>query len=156
MQELSGTIASSFTHYFEGFGRQVHALSERLSIEQFWKKPHPFGNSFGNLVLHLTGNLSYYIGTEIEGSGYVRDREAEFAEVVDGSKELALASLDAAVRMVIESLKNQSEVDWPKAYVAKGVDDVPDRFSMYLRCCVHFHHHIGQMIYIVKAWELSK
>jgi len=33
-----------------------------LSEEQFWIKPFAFGNSFGHLVLHLTGNLNYYIG----------------------------------------------------------------------------------------------
>jgi len=104
------------------------------------------------LVLHLIGNLSYYIGAEIEGSGYVRDRGAEFGEVVSGSKEASLAGLDAAVVEVIRSLKNQNETVWPQAYSAKGADDVPDRFSMYLRCCVRFHHHIGQMTYIVKAW----
>ena len=153
MKELSDTISTGFEHYFEGFRRQVHSLAGRLSNEQFWKKPHPYGNSFGNLVQHLTGNLSYYIGTEIEGSGYVRDRDAEFAAVLDGSKDQALANLDAAVCEVIQSLQKQTATDWTKAYVAKGVDDVPDRFSMYLRCCVHFHHHIGQMIYIVKAWE---
>jgi len=39
-----------------------------LSNEQFWPKPYPYGNSIGHLVLHLTGNLNYYIGARVGGN----------------------------------------------------------------------------------------
>jgi hypothetical protein len=69
MNNLSDTIAAGFIHYYQDFGRRVHTLAERLSQEQFWIKPYSYGNSFGNLTLHLTGNLNYYIGAKIGGSG---------------------------------------------------------------------------------------
>ena len=147
-------MSGGFTHYFRDFRERVHALSQKLNEEQFWRKPYPYGNSVGNLVLHLTGNLNYYIGTQIENTGYVRDRELEFTDVQLGKKAAVLKDMDAAVAMVIQSLERQSEVDWSCTYSAVGVDDVPDRFNIYLRCCVHFHHHIGQMIYLVK--ELTR
>lgn len=154
--ELSQVISNGFEHYFEEFRCKVHHLSERLTPQQFWARPHPYGNSFGNLVLHLTGNLNYYIGTQIEGTGYVRDRDREFEPISEGEKEPVLSDLDRAVRMVIDSLQAQREGDWGAGYHAQGVTDVHDRFGMFLRCCVHFHHHIGQMIYLVKAWEEQK
>ncbi len=51
-----------------------------LSDEQIWTRPYPYGNSIGNLVLHLTGNLNNYFGGEMGGTGYVRNRPLEFAE----------------------------------------------------------------------------
>ncbi|WP_254509910.1 DinB family protein [Anatilimnocola floriformis] len=151
--ELSTTIAAGFGHYFHDFARRVRTMASNLTDDQFWAKPYPYGNSFGNIVLHLIGNLSYYIGTQIEHTGYVRDRDSEFAIVQQGrKKDEILAELDETVAMVIRSLGNQADNDWSRQYVAQGVDDVPDRFSIYLRCCVHFHHHIGQMTYLMKEW----
>jgi hypothetical protein len=154
MNKLSNTIATGFIHYYEGYGRRVHTLAEQLSEEQFWIKPYSYGNSFGNLVLHLTGNLNYYIGAQIANSGYIREREREFTENRFQEKESVLHNLNRAIDLVIKTLKNQREDDWLQAYQATGVDDVKDRFNIYLRCAVHFHHHLGQMIYLVE--ELTK
>jgi hypothetical protein len=51
-------------------------------------------------VLHLTGNLNYYIGAQIANTGYVRDRPREFNEPAPPSKEEALKRFDEAVMMV--------------------------------------------------------
>ena len=154
MNQLSSTVSVGFKHYFQGFGRQVHELANRITDKQFWTKPYPYGNSFGNLVLHLTGNLNYYIGARIEDTGYVRNRELEFTDIQIGRMPEVLGAMDEAIAMVTRSLERQSEEDWVREYQAIGADDVHDRFSMYLRCCLHFHHHLGQMIYLVK--ELSR
>ena len=131
-------------------------MADTLSTEQFWSKPYPYGNSFGNLVQHIDGNLNYYLGTQIMQTGYVRNREQEFAAVEAGDKSAALKQLSDTVNMVVQSLAQQSESDWSKAYNAVGVDDIDNRFEIYLRCAAHFHHHIGQMTYIVKEWTARK
>ncbi len=155
MHQLSTTIALGFAHYFQDFGQRVHTLADQLSEEQFWTKPYSYGNSFGNLVLHLTGNLNYYIGSQIENTGYVRDRELEFKDVQLGHKLEILVKLDESIALVVDSINRQKAEDWVREYRAVGADDVPDRFSMYLRCSVHFHHHIGQMIYLVKELRVK-
>ena len=150
----SPAIASAFIHQFTDFRRRVHTLAQELNEEQFWIKPYSYGNSFGNLVLHLTGNLNYYIGAQIAQTGYIRKRELEFTETHVGKKEEVLRELDAAIDTVIATLESQTDSDWEMAYSAVGVDDVNNRIGIYLRCAVHFHHHIGQMIYLVK--ELTR
>jgi hypothetical protein len=150
MNNLPNTVADGFIYYYWDFARRVNTLSEKLSEEQFWEKPYPYGNSFGNLVLHITGNLNYYIGAQIANTGYIRERELEFAEGHTERKDEVLSKLDEAVDIVIETLKSQTNQTWGEEYAAVGVDDVKDRFSIYLRGAVHFHHHIGQMIYLVK------
>jgi uncharacterized damage-inducible protein DinB len=150
MNNLSNTVADGFINYYRDSARRVGSLAEKLSEEQFWEKPYPYGNSFGNLVLHITGNLNYYIGAQIATTGYVRERELEFAENQTERKDEVLRKLSEAVDIVIETLKIQTDRTWEEKYTATGVDDVTDRFGIYLRCAVHFHHHTGQMIYLVK------
>ncbi len=90
MSDLSETISNGFAHYYLDFLKRVESMAERLSEEEFWEKPYPYGNSFGNLVLHLCGNMNYYIGSQIEETGYSRDREAEFTAKWYGQKERAI------------------------------------------------------------------
>lgn len=155
MDKLDQTVASGFIHAYRDYALRAHALSENLSDEQFWTKPYPYGNSFGHLTLHLIGNLNYYIGAQIAGTGYLRDREREFTEQAPPSKAEVLRRLDETVDMVVATLETQTAEDWSKEYAATGAgDSVKDRFSIFLRCATHFHHHVGQMIYLEK--ELSK
>src|SRR5262244_2978998 len=108
MNELSNAVANGFIHAYRDYVHRAHALSEKLSEEQFWIKPYPYGNSFGHLTLHIIGNLNYYIGTEIANTGYVRDREREFTEKAPPSKEEVLRRLDEAVDLVVATLETQT------------------------------------------------
>jgi len=152
MTEIKDSIASALVGRFTKFASVVHDLAAPLSEQQFWAKPFPFGNSFGHLVLHLTGNLNYYIGAQIAGTGYVRDRPREFSDAAPPSKAEALKKFDEAIAMVIQTTRSQSPEDWTKAYTATG-SDAKDRFEMVLQCTTHLHHHIGQMIYIEFEWK---
>jgi hypothetical protein len=152
MSDLSNSLATSLAGRYTKFAGVVRDLAAPLSEEQFWTKPFPFGNSFGHLVLHLTGNLSYYIGAQIAGTGYVRDRAREFSETAPPPKQEALKKFDAAIAIVLQTIRNQSAEDWSKPYIATG-SDAPNRLDMVLQCATHLHHHIGQMIYIAFEWK---
>ena len=147
MTDLKSTIDSGLAARYTKLAGVVRELAAPLSEEQFWAKPFPFGNSFGNLVLHLTGNLNYYIGAQIAGTGYVRDRPQEFADATQPSKEDVMNKFDDTVEMVVRTIRNQSAEDWSKEYMAVGVD-ARDRFEVSLLCATHLHHHIGQMMYL--------
>src|SRR5215813_11036790 len=105
MSALNDTVISGFAERYEMLASLVRKLAEPLSDEQFWQKPFQFGNSFGHLVLHLTGNLKYYIGAEIAGTGYVRDRDREFTEKDRPSKAEAMKSFDEAAAMVSRAIR---------------------------------------------------
>ena len=152
---LSTTIGASFDHDFNIFAQKVRELASGLSEEEFWTKPYPYGNSVGHLVLHLTGNLSYYIGTQIAQTGYVRNRDREFTDTDRRPKEDVLKALDETVAMVAQTVLAQSAQEWVLPYQATGVD-VSTRFNVVLLCAEHFHHHIGQMIYLVKERERQR
>jgi hypothetical protein len=153
MADLKETMASSLAARYTTLAGWVRELAAPLSEEQFWTKPFSFGNSFGNLVLHLTGNLNYYIGAQIAGTGYVRDRPQEFSEASRPSKAEVMKKFDEAVEMVVRTIRNQSGDDWSKAYSGTGVD-AKNRFEIVLQCATHLHHHIGQMMYL--GFELKR
>ncbi|MFZ0734543.1 MAG: DinB family protein [Candidatus Sulfotelmatobacter sp.] len=152
MPDLDTTLASVLADRYNANLARVHELAAPLIGKQFWTKPFPYGNSFGHLVLHLTGNLSYYIGAQIANTGYVRDRPREFNDPNPPSKEIALQRLDDAVSMVVKTIRAQSAEDWAKSYSAVG-SNCSNRLDMVVQCAAHMQHHIGQMIYLAYEWQ---
>jgi len=153
---LSSLASQSLSAHFDRVRRKIHTLVEPLSTEQLWIRPYPYGNSVGHLLLHVTGNLNYYIGTQIAGTGYVRDRPKEFADTSGRPKDEVLADFDRAVDMVVATLATQSEADWQAPYHGVGAEDITDRLSMFLRCATHADHHAGQIIYLAKQLAVGR
>ena len=153
MADLKSTIAAGLTARYTKLAADVGELAAPLSDEHFWTKPFAFGNSFGHLVLHLTGNLNYYVGAQIVGTGYVRDRPLEFSDATRPSKAEVLKKFDQAIAMVVGAIGSQSAEDWSKEYTAVGAN-ARDRLEMVLQCATHLHHHVGQMMYL--GFELKR
>jgi uncharacterized damage-inducible protein DinB len=147
MSDLQSTLASVLTARYTQNAARVHELAAPLTNAQFWQKPFPFGNSFGHLVLHLTGNLNYYIGAQIAQTGYIRDRPREFNDPNPPSKEEGLNRFDDAVAMVQRTIHAQSPDDWSAEYSGVGTN-AANRLDMIMQCAAHIQHHIGQMIYL--------
>ena len=153
MSGLNHTLASVLAGSFSANAARIRELAAPLSQDQFWNKQFSFGNSFGHLVLHLTGNLNYYVGAQIAETGYVRDRPREFTETDFPAKEEALRALDEAVAMAVRTVQSQSAEDWAKSYSAVRTN-CSNRLEMVTQCAAHMQHHIGQMIYL--AYECQR
>ena len=149
---LDVTLTSALCDRFNTNAARIRELALPLSEDQFWGKPFPFGNSFGHLVLHLTGNLNYYVGAQIAKTGYVRDRAREFNDPNPPPKDEALQRLQEAVVMVIATVGEQSAADWSASYSAVGTN-CSNRLDMVIQCAAHMQHHIGQMIYLGYEWQ---
>jgi uncharacterized damage-inducible protein DinB len=154
MAEINETVAAGLASYYEFVAEQLHKWVDPLSNEQFWRKPYPYGNSVGHLVLHLTGNLNYYIGAQVAETGYVRDRDREFTDKQPPSKEVALHAFDSTIAMVVATIRRQSAADWGKPYTANLEPEAADRFQIFVRCAGHAYHHVGQILYLTR--ELAR
>jgi len=152
MPDLHSTLSTVLIDRYTVNAARVRELAAPLSDAQFWQKPFPFGNSFGHLVLHLTGNLSYYIGAQIARTGYIRDRPREFNDPNPPSKEVALKRFDDAIAMVLSTIRAQSAEGWSVGYTAVGAN-AGNRLDMVVQCAAHMQHHIGQMIYLGHEWQ---
>ena len=155
MSGLQETLASVLADRYSTNAARVRELAAPLTNEQFWQKPFPYGNSFGHLVLHLTGNLNYYIGSQIARTGYVRDRPREFTDPNPPSKEEALQRFDESVAMVKQTVRAQSADNWSSEYSAVGTN-AKNRLDMIMQCAAHIQHHIGQMIYLGYQWQQAR
>jgi uncharacterized damage-inducible protein DinB len=153
MADLSNTVGTCFADRFAEIRAKLHTWVAPLSDHQFWTNPFPYGNDIGHLVLHLTGNLNYYIGARIALSGYVRERDREFNEDARPGKDQVLQEFDRAIAMVWETVLKQSAEDWSKEYSAQGVAS-RNRFAIVLDCAAHADHHVGQIINLSR--ELSR
>ena len=147
------TIGRGLAAHYDRVRGKIHALVDSLSTEQLWWRPYPYGNSIGHLLLHLTGNLNYYIGTEIVRTGYVRDRPLEFADASHRPKDEVLRDFDSAVDLVVATLAAQRDEDWGRPYRAVGAEDITERLGMFVRCAAHADHHAGQIIYLCKELD---
>ena len=152
MPNLHSTVSSVLVDRYTANAARVRELAASLTDAQFWHKPFPFGNSVGSLVLHLTGNLNYYIGAQIAKTGYVRDRPREFNNPDPSQKDEVLKRFDDAVDMVLQTIRAQSPEDWSAEYSGVGTG-AKNRLAMVTQCAVHMQHHIGQMIYL--SYELK-
>ena len=150
MPDLKQTVVQTLTTRYTKLAASVNELAAPLTEEQFWSKPFNFGNSFGHLVLHLTGNLNYYVGAQIAATGYQRDRPREFAEAARPSKQETLRKFDEVIALVVRTIESQTEQDWSKPFEAER-SDARTRFEIILQCATHLHHHIGQMMYLCFA-----
>ncbi len=148
MTELSNTISRAMESEYRMRAAELHKWVDPLSDEQFWTNPFSHGNSVGNLILHLTGNLNYYIGAQVAGTGYMRNRDLEFSENRRPAKNQVLKKFDETIAMVVATIEDQSEEDWSRPYAAEREPESRDRFSIFLRCSAHLYHHVGQLIYL--------
>jgi uncharacterized damage-inducible protein DinB len=151
--DLANVVKAALVANLEELRDAIRTLAEPLSEEQFWRKPVEPGNSFGHLVLHLTGNLSHFAGSQLGGTGYVRDREREFTETQLPTRAEALARLDDAVavfRRVVEALPPDRFAEpHPEARMGTVVNAL-------MRLVAHFAIHRGQMSYIARLVNPAK
>ena len=145
--DLLSLTRTALIEQLEQLRDEVRKLAEPLPEEKWWVKPVEPGNSVGHLILHLTGNLNYFVGGMLGHTGYVRDREREFTEQAPPPKAVVLANLDDAVTTFRRVVGGLSAEDLAAAH--------PDaRFGPVFKALVHFVTHFalhrGQMSYLVR------
>lgn len=124
----------------------VSELESYTSEQTLWIAPEGINNSAGNLALHLVGNLNHFIGTVLGETGYVREREAEFAnknipkdkivrDIRDTSAMISavLADLDSEVLSGIYPIE------------VFGQPMTVEYFLIHLQS--HLNYHLGQVNY---------
>jgi uncharacterized damage-inducible protein DinB len=148
MADLSAMIAGDLSSYYEYIAAHTHKWVDPLTPEQFWRNPYPYGNSVGHLILHMTGNLNYYIGARVADSGYIRNRDQEFKETDKPEKTKVMHAFDQTIAMVVATIQKQSLDDWMKAYSGDREPEAKERFMIFLRCAGHAYHHVGQLIFL--------
>jgi hypothetical protein len=135
------------TRELAAFAREVELFPDD---ETLWKTLPGITNSAGNLALHACGNLRHFVGAVLGGTGYVRDRPAEFA-TRQGRREDVARELRATADLVTAVLGRvePAVLDLPFPEAHDGIR-LPGRlFLMHLS--VHLAFHLGQAGYLRRA-----
>lgn len=108
------------------------------SSELVWTAAPGVANSAGTLVLHLEGNLREYIGRQLGGIAYSRNRDDEFKIRGLDKDELCrrIAHLRDTIPAVIASLSpDRLATRYPEAFL--------ERELSVQASLVHLHGHLG-------------
>jgi uncharacterized damage-inducible protein DinB len=127
---------------------QVRTSIEALNDEQVWWRPNEHTNSVGNLVLHVSGSMRYYLSRGVGGFEYDRNRPAEFAERGPITRQQLLAAFDEAIS---EAGKVLDSFDTSRFLQPSDEPDyVPTNFDVIFNVAIHLATHAGQIVYIAK------
>lgn len=114
--------------------------------DSLWSIEAGISNSAGNLCLHLIGNLNMYIGKELGGTGYVRNRQQEFSLKNIPRTEL-LEKIDATIAMIPAVLDNLTEADLAADYPVLVFQEKTSTEYMLIHLTTHLTYHLGQINY---------
>lgn len=123
-----------------GFALELDAYPDDASV---WTLPVGVRNSTGTLTLHGCGNLRHFIGAVLGKSGYVRDRDAEFA--LRGLPRVELEMLIAVTRDEIARALDQLDSDLLSRDYPLPVGKVTLSTGQFLvHLATHLTYHLGQ------------
>lgn len=130
--------------------RDLRAVAREIDAypddETLWRTAPGVPNSAGTLALHLAGNLEHFIGAVLGGTGYVRDREAEFA-ARDLTRALLRRRIDAAADAVDATLAQLAPAQWEAEYPIPIGGRKLGTATFLFHLATHLAYHLGQIDY---------
>ena len=136
-------IATVMTRELKALRREVESYPDDAKL---WESAPGITNPGGNLVLHLAGNIQYFVGAVLGGSGYKRYRDAEF-----GSRDIPRADLlreiDGALAAVQSGLARVNDADLSKPFPEAVGGVTPTMGAFLAHLAVHLGYHLGQVDY---------
>ena len=137
---LAESLATLFARDLAAFRRTIAAFPDDRGP---WTPVPGVPNTAGTLALHAAGNLRHFVGAALGGTGYVRDRAAEFTRR-DVSRAELVAGLEAAEQEVKATLAAldpaalEAEHPVPPAGLRVSTADY------LIHLATHLSFHLGQ------------
>lgn len=140
---LLPTLKTLFQRELGKLKKEIESYQEESKL---WFVEKRISNSAGNLCLHLIGNLNTYLGKELGGTGYIRNRELEFSQKNIPRSEL-LMMLDATLLVVEDTLDQLSPEQLDKEYPVRVFDYGMTTGFFLVHLLAHLTYHLGQINY---------
>ena len=132
------------------FVRDLKKLKQEIesykSEQNIWKIDGNIANTAGNLCLHLVGNLNTYIGKELGGTGYIRNRDLEFSQKDVSQKEL-VQKVEQTIEVVDQSLAKLTDTELEEEYPLLVYETRSTTGHMLGSLLAHLGYHLGQINY---------
>lgn len=125
-----------------------------LPRQAVWARPNHSCNSIGNLLLHLTGNVSEWILGGIGGRQVSRHRAGEFAQRQGADADQLLDKLEVVLREADTVLAGLTDADLQRSVAIQGRDTTV--LAAVYHVVEHFAMHTGQIIFLTKMYAPDK
>jgi hypothetical protein len=138
---LAADLAALLDRDLRTLRRELEAYPDE---RQIWQAVPGLANTAGTLALHLAGSLQHFVGARWGGTGYVRNRDAEFARR-DVSRAELIAEIERARAAVAAGLRairpEETDAEYPERIGGCRV-----RTGDFLvHTAVHLAYHLGQV-----------
>lgn len=140
---LTDSLIKLYNRDLENVAKEINLYGNETDI---WKTADGINNSAGNLVLHLLGNLNTYIGKNLGGHDYVRDRPAEFSLKNIPKSEL-LSGIESIKVIIEKSLTSLKSEDLDAIYPEETLGYPMSTEYFLCHILAHLNYHLGQINY---------
>jgi len=120
--------------------------------KNLWKLTGDVKNPAGNLTLHLCGALQHFIGAVLGNSGYIRNRDAEFADK-NIPREKLIQEIHKTIAAVKNALATYDGNDLDKEYPIMVLGKTSTKGFFLVHLVSHFSYHLGQINYLRRILE---
>ncbi len=141
---ISTDLAALFARDLERLAQELRAFPDTVAL---WRTAPGVSNAAGTLALHLEGNLREYVGHQLGGIAYVRDRQLEFSarEVSQAELVRRIEAVRDTIPPVIAALAPVTlDAPYPEPY--NGTPLSAGKFLLHLYG--HLSYHLGQIDYL--------
>ena len=132
------------------FERDLNKLIDEIDAYKnepvLWKTDKEISNSAGNLTLHLIGNLNHFIGAQLGGTSYVRNRELEFNDK-NVPKAALIEDIRALKKIIPDTLDRISDEQLQAEYPLVVFGEPMTTEYMLIHLMTHLSYHLGQINY---------
>lgn len=143
---------AEFQHYFlRDLDKVIAEINAFPDEESLWQVRGQVANCAGTLAQHLAGNLQHFIGAKLGGSGYVRDREREFADR-NVPRSGVLAQLAAARQAVEQTFAAMPDSRLDEPFPDNHFGEGRSVCGGLLHLLAHLNYHLGQMNYLRRGF----
>lgn len=133
------------------YKRDISRLIQQLQVfpddHSLWRTAPGVTNSAGNLALHLEGNLREYIGRQLGGVDYTRQRPREFSEKGLGIDEL-VTRIEAVRDTIVPVIASLSGTTMDALYPENVLGTPLSTRQFLIHLQGHLNYHLGQIDYL--------
>lgn len=130
--------------------RDLESLTNEIeaydSEESVWAVVPGATNSPGTLTLHIAGNIQHFIGSRLGGTGYVRNREAEFSRR-DVKRSELLEEIGRARKALMTGIRALKPEQLRGEYPEKVGGVKLSTGQVLVHLAAHLAYHLGQVDY---------
>ncbi len=137
------TLLSFFERDLNKLITEIESYTDEKNL---WLVDGNILNSAGNLALHLIGNLNTFIGVELGDTGYIRDRELEFA-ASDVPRQQIVEGIKNTIMMLKTVLSPLTAEDLTKDYPVLKFPEPCSTEYLLVHLAAHLSYHLGQVNY---------